>query len=524
MTREKSDTPREPFRLGQGSSQIATVGLVIMAISHGTIFFSGCSSSVNALSRERALDASIVDALFEGGQEAGGPPPVTIQSCPAKDGAPAGVGSLPTPSQAAYQRSELMAYIHLGLETFDGTEQGDSSKDVAALFNPTNVDATQWVNVFKDAGFRDVMLTAKHGTGFCLWPSAYTDFSVKNSPWKSGQGDVVKEFTDAMHLAGMGVGLYLSPWDQHYPSSNPNYETYFRNLLTELLTNYGAVNQIQFDGLYAPKSVDWAGIARLAKQLQPNILVWMGPEIATTGVDVRWIGNQSGQSSRSTSSIADVPNSGPTNAWYPAEAPVSVRMTNWFWHANESLMSLKSLQATYLDTVGMNATLRLNIPPSTTGQFDATDVGLLQDFGTWYASLFKTNLVKGLPVTADSTWAEPEFDAARVVDGDLCTYWAASSGKKSGRIDVTPATALTFSFISIREPIELGERTTSYHVELKQNGAWNKTPTDASGTQIQGTVIGQRQLWQLNPTTAEAVALVIDSAKDVPAIAEFGLY
>ena len=483
-------------------------------------FFVGCSSSVNALSRE---GAAALDASVDSGQETGSSTPLTFPSCPTMAGAPAAVGPLPTTAQVAYQRSELAAFVHFGLQTFDGTEQGDPSKDVPALFNPTNLDASQWANALKGASFSDVMLVVKHATGFCLWPSAYTDYSVKSSPWKNGKGDVVREFADAMRAAGMNVSLYLSPLDQHYPSSSSSYEGYFRNQLTELLTNYGPVYQIEFVGL-TPPALDWAGIARLAKQLQPNILVWMGPEIATTGADVRYLGNQNGRASRTTSSIFNVPNGGPTNAWYPADAPVSDRGGSWFWHLNDSVMSLASLQTTYFDTVGMNVTLRLNVPPSTIGRFDTTDVSLLQDFGTWYASLYKTNLAQGQPVTADSTWATTGFDAAKAVDGDICTYWAAASGKQSGRIEVAPDAATTFHLISIREPIELGERTTSYHVEFKQNGTWNKAPSDASGTQIKGTVIGQRQLWQLNQTTADAVALVIDTAKDVPAIAEFGLY
>jgi alpha-L-fucosidase len=172
----------------------------------------------------------------------------------------------------------------------------------------------------------------------------------------------------------------------------------------------------------------------------------------------------------------------------------------------------------------MNATLILNVPPSTTGQFDTADVSLLQQFGTWYSSLYKTNLLRNQTVTGDSTWASAGFDASNAIDDDVCTYWAAASGKTTARLEVTPASPITFQIISIREPIELGERSTRYHVEFKQNGSWNTAPTDASGAQIQGTVIGERQLWQLNSTTAEAVALVVDSARDVPAIAEFGAY
>lgn len=482
--------------------------------SAAIVLWADCSGSVNALYLDPTSDGAVTS---DASPEVGGP-----AACPVNRAGPGGVAPLPTPLQVAYQRTEMTAFVHLGLETFDETEQGDPSIDAPSLFNPTNLDATQWVSALKAAGFREVMLNVKHGTGFCLWPSEQTDYSVKNSPWKNGQGDVVREFVDAASAAGVKVGLYLSPRDQHYPSSSSGYETYFRNLLRELLTGYGPVDELLFEGDNAPQSVDWAGIAQLAKTLQPNVLVWMGPEIATTGVDLRWMGGA--QSSRSTSSIANVPNGGPTGAWYPPDVHLSVRNPNWFWHPGDSVVSLKWLETSYFNTVGMNATLRLNVPPSRTGQLDAPDVALLQGFGTWYSSLFTTNLAQGQPAAADSSWALTGFGAAQAIDGDLCTYWAAASGSKTGRIEVTPTVPITFSLISIREPIELGERTTAYHVEIKQRGAWNKAPADLSGARIQGTVIGQRQLWQLEATTADAVALVIDDAKDVPAIAEFGLY
>ncbi len=456
------------------------------------------------------------------GADAGSP---TIEACPAAPGAPSAVAPAPTPAQIAFQRTELTAYLHFGLNTFDGTEYGDSAIDMPSLFNPTNLDASEWVAALKGAGFRQAKLVVKHATGFCLWPSAFTDYSVKNSPWKNGQGDVVRDFTDAMHAAGMRVALYLSPHDDHYPSSSAAYETYFRNQLTELLTNYGPVYQIEFNGYQAPTSVDWAGIVELAHQLQPEVLVYMGPEIAARGADLRYLGDQNGQASRSTSSIGDVPNGGASNVWYPVEAPVSDRGLNtWFWHPDNSVISFTDLQSIYFTTVGMNATLILNVPPATTGQFDTPDVDLLLQFAAWYGSLYETDLIKGQPVSADSTWANPGFEAPKALDGDLCTYWAAADGQTAGRLEVTPPAAVTFSVISIREPLELGERTTSYHVEIKQNGTWNRSPTDITGAPVAGTVIGQRQLWQLLPTTAEAVALVIDAAKDVPAIAELGVY
>ncbi len=452
-----------------------------------------------------------------------------IQTCPAMSGAPPGTPPLPSPEQVAYQRLELTAFIHLGMATFDGTEQGNLAVDVPSLFNPTNLDADTvagWVSQLKAAGFRQAMLTAKHSTGFCIWPSSYTDYSIKSSPWMGGQGDVMKLFTQAMHAANMRVGLYLAPWDQKFPSSSPDYETYYKNQLTELLTNYGPFYELELDGFNAPTSnVNWKSIFALAKQLQPDILVWAGPEISKTGAlpDLQWIGNENGRAARTTSSL-DLSNCGGQDAWCPYECNVSDRMPNWFWHPNQQPMSLASMQSIYFTTVGMNSTIVFNVPPATTGQFDPADSTLLQQFGEWYAGLYKSNLLKAQPATADSTWASSGFDAAKAVDDDVCTYWAAASGQTSARLEVTPASPITAKLISIREAIELGQQVKQYHVEVKQNGSWNRAPTDASGAKIQGTVIGQRQLWQLNPSTVQAVALVIDSAKDAPAIAELSVY
>lgn len=255
-----------------------------------------------------------------GGADAG---ELSIQACPAVPGAPPALLPAPTASQAAFQRAELTALLHFGLNTFDGTEYGNAAVDVPSLFNPTNFDAGQWVTALKGAGFRQARLVVKHSTGFCLWPSAFTDYSVKGSPWRNGQGDVVREFTDAMHAAGMRVAFFLSPRDDHFPSSSADYETYFRNQLTELLTNYGPVYEIEFNGYRAPTSLDWTAIEQLAHSLQPQVLVYAGPELAAPGADLRYLGNQSGQASRTTSSIGDIPNGGPAHVWYPPEAPVS---------------------------------------------------------------------------------------------------------------------------------------------------------------------------------------------------------
>jgi alpha-L-fucosidase len=203
------------------------------------------------------------------------------------------------------------------------------------------------------------MLTAKHSTGFCLWPSAYTDYSVKSSSWMSGKGDVVKMFTDAMHAAGMRVGLYLAPWDQKYPSSSANYETYYKNQLTELLSNYGPVYEIWADGANAPTSnVNWKSVFALAKQLQPAIVAWAGPEVANVAgsADAQWIGNEQGLASRTTSSL-DTSNCGKqANSWCAWEVDVSSR-PGWFWHQSESPKSVSQVESIFFTSVG-NSTRR----------------------------------------------------------------------------------------------------------------------------------------------------------------------
>ncbi|HZL17158.1 MAG TPA: alpha-L-fucosidase, partial [Polyangia bacterium] len=481
-----------------------------------------------------------------------------VTTCPnlfqSNTGGPPAVTPVPSPEQASYQHTELTAFIHFSLATFDGTEQGNPS-DKPTVFAPTNLTqdtVNSWVSQLKAAGFGQAMLTTKHSIGFCLWPSKSTNdcnqYSVAQSNWMNGGGDVVKMWTDAMHAADMRVAIYLAPWDQHFPSSTTGYQSYLESQITDLLTNYGPIYEIEFDGFNAPGSdgtpatVDWSNVLKLARQLQPHILIWAGPEVSQLASaanppvfpDLQWIGNENGMASRTTSSL-DLSNCARLangtlvgkNLWCAWETNVSDRLPDgdhWFWHTQDTPMPLSEMQSIYFTSVGMNSTLIFNVPPSNTGAFDPKDVTLLQQFGSWYTSLYQTDVLKGQPTTADSTWSAAGFDGSKAVDDNVCTYWAAAAGKTTGRLEVDPPTPVTFSTLSIREPIELGERSTAYHVEIKQNGTWNTAPKDKSGNQIKGTVIGQRQLWQLNQTSADAVAVVIDSARGVPSIAELSAY
>ena len=265
----------------------------------------------------------------------------TGSACPSLPGAPSGTAPLPSAAQLAYQRTEMTSFIHYGLATYDGQEQCSPSSS-PSIFNPSKLDATtvgQWVSTLKDAGFRQSMLVTKHSCGFALWPSKYTDYSVKASPWMGGKGDLVQMWTDAMEANDMRVALYLSPWDSKYPSSSSNYETYFKNQLTELFA-YGPAYEIEFDGFNAPTNVNWKSVFQFIKQAQPNILIWAGPEIVNTGAipDLQWIGNENGQGSRTTSSL-DTSNCGGGKTWCPYECNVSSHRPQWFWHPNPTVRS-----------------------------------------------------------------------------------------------------------------------------------------------------------------------------------------
>src|ERR1039457_657532 len=540
----------EPVKNQQQLARALGVGFALFGLACSSSGGSGNPGSGGTMSGGgTAGSAGAAGFGGAGGGAANGPtgdPLIDKYICADQAGAPAVAAVHPTVEQEAYQHVELTAYIHYGRGPFDGTEQGNVS-DTAAVFNPTNLtQATvdHWVSTLQNAGFQQVQLTDKHSTGFCLWQSATTNYSVANSPWMGGKGDLVKMFTDSMKRANLRVGVYLSPRDQRVPSSVQSYGSVLTEQLTELLTNYGNVYEITWDGFNSagshgtPATVDWAKISQKAKTLQPHILVWAGPEVSEqmsaenppSFPDLQWIGNENGQASRTTSSL-DLTNCAALldgtmvgkNLWCPYESNVSSHMPNWFWHPNQPPMSAASMERIYFRTIGMNSTLIFNIPPDQTGDFDPQDVALLNDFGTWYQSTFKTDLLKGAPATADSTWASAGFEACKAVDDDYCTYWAAADGKTTGTLEVTPASPASINVISTREPIKMGERVTKYHIELNQNGTW-ATPSDVNDNKVQGTVIGNRQLWQMNNVSATGIRLVIESARDVPLIAELSAY
>lgn len=429
---------------------------------------------------------------------------------------PAPVPPVPSPSQLAWQTQELSAFLHFGLNTFTGKEISDGT-DSPTLFNPTAFDAGQWIAALRAAGFRQAMLTAKHHDGFCLWPTKCTSYSVAASPFRDGQGDVVREFVDAAREGNLRVALALSPLDYHEPTyGTPAYAAVFECQLTELLTNYGAIDEIWFWQQPSAPNLDWGAIHDLVHRLQPNALLEMANQAPTTANDVHALFDSSPLADQSSvQAPTDAPS---TTAWTPAEWNYSIR-PSWFWHPAEDsqVKTASTLIALYVDSVGRNSMFRLNVPPNTAGLLADPDVAALGQFGAGVAALYGTNLAAGRTATADSVFEGAQvYQAGSAFDGKLDTYWAAAEGASGGRLEVALDHTRSFDLISIQEPIALGERTTQYHLDARVNGTWTTIAT--------GTSIGERKLFRVNAVNADAVALIITAARGGPAISELGLY
>ena len=435
---------------------------------------------------------------------------------------PAPSEPVPTPAQLAWQRTETVMFLHFGMNTFTNREWGEG-KESEKLFNPSRLDARQWAKAAKAAGFDLVILTAKHHDGFCLWPSRVTEHCVKNSPWKGGQGDVVKEFTDACRAEGVRAGLYLSPWDRNQPAygDSPRYNAYYRAQLTELLSNYGTVAEVWFDGACGEgpngkrQEYDWPSYYGLIRKLQPQAL------IAICGPDIRWVGNESGFARENESSIQPASaemHRGKTKVWYPAECDVSIR-PGWFWHANEDsqVKSLAHLMRIYFASVGRNSNLLLNVPPNKEGLISAADIARLNEFKAALDKLYGSNLAAGCPLRASNVrGGSDRYGPDKVLDGNLDTYWATDDAVTSGWLEVDLGQPRMFNVVRVQEAIALGERVQAWHVEALVDGNWK--------TLCKGTVIGHKRLLRVPAVTATKVRLVIDRAKACPAIAEFGLH
>lgn len=440
---------------------------------------------------------------------------------------------IPTARQLDWQRDELRMFVHFTVNTFMGREWGTGKED-PDVFAPTDLDTRQWARVAKETGFKTVILTAKHHDGFALWPSDYTDHDVASSRWRGGEGDVVGAFTEAMRAEGLKSGLYLSPWDRHEPTYGDEeaYNAFYLGQLRELLSEYGTLSEVWFDGAKGEDAEEmayhfdayWATV----RQLQPEAVIF-----SDAGPDVRWVGNEhgfAGKTNWSTIDRADVgigePGQGKylqtgergAPAWVPAECDVSIR-PGWFWHADEAPKTLTELREIYYKSVGRNCVLLLNVPPDTTGQFAAEDVKRLRAFREAIDAIYETDVAKQAQAEARPVRGgdRSRYGAAQVLDGDRSTYWATGDKKRSGRVTLLFEEERVFNVVRLAEPIALGQRVAAYRVEAWQGGAWK--------TISEGTTIGYKKLDRLSEeVTTRRVRVTIEQALAAPLLAEIGLH
>ena len=381
---------------------------------------------------------------------------------------------IPTARQLDWQRDEMRMFLHLTVNTFTDREWGTGQED-PKIFNPSQLDAHQWARVGKEAGFGTLILTAKHHDGFTLWPSDFTDHSVEQSPWQGGQGDVVQELSDAVRAHGLKLGLYLSPWDMHEPSygDEAGYNQFYLGQLRELLTRYGPVAEVWFDGAKGENAGDMSyafdEYRALVRQLQPGAVMF-----SDEGPDVRWIGNERGFAGETNWSTLDPSkveigkpgqgdylNQGEQNgpAWIPGECDVSIRR-GWFWHPDQEPKSVDELLEIYFKSVGRNCLLLLNVPPDRDGRIAHEDVARLQEFRTALDQVFAQDFAEGAEAEASSVWGDDpgRFGGDQVLDGDLDSYWAPGEGELTGSLTLTLPQATTFNVIKIQEPITMGQR------------------------------------------------------------------
>ncbi|HRK33428.1 MAG TPA: alpha-L-fucosidase [Candidatus Hydrogenedentes bacterium] len=469
--------------------------------------------------------------------------------CKAQVAPPDPIHPTPTSRQLAWHALEFYGFIHFTINTFTDKEWGYGDEP-PSLFNPTALDVGQWVAVAKDAGMTGLILTAKHHDGFCLWPSQYTEHSVKNSPYKNGKGDIVGELAKACAEAGLKFGVYLSPWDRnHADYGRPEYIPYFRNQLRELLTNYGPVFEVWFDGANGgtgyyggarqERSIDratyydWENTWSLVRALQPKAVLF-----SDIGPDIRWVGNEKGIAgdpcwatySPKSSKPGIPPAPGQTlyeeaqnghadgALWLPAEADVSIR-PGWFYHAAEDakVRTPEDLVNLYYHSVGRGATLLLNLPPDRRGLIHENDVAALRGMRKILDETFKTDLTKdAMAKTSNFRGYAEEFGAARVLDGDRNTFWTTDDDVTKAYVEISFPEQRTASHIVLQEYIELGQRILRFTVEARIDGAWRAV--------AKGTSIGWKRILRIEPATTDAMRIRIDEAKASPMLASLSIY
>jgi alpha-L-fucosidase len=461
-----------------------------------------------------------------------------------KAGAPEPVYPVPTEQQLAWHEMEMNAFIHFTVNTFTDLEWGMGGES-ESVFNPSAADPGQWVNVLSQAGFKGVILTCKHHDGFCLWPSKYTEHSVKNSPFQNGKGDLVRDLSQACRLKGMKFGVYLSPWDRNQATyGSKAYIDYYREQLTELFTSYGPIFEMWFDGanggtgyygganenrsIDGKTYYDWPGTLKLVCSIQPQVLFF-----SDAGPDIRWVGNENGTAGETNwnmitpdtlyagkAGINDLLNHGSENGsrWIPAETDVSIR-PGWFWHEKENnqVKSPEQLLDIYLNSVGRGSVLLLNVPPDKRGLIHGNDIQSLAGFGSLLKKEFGNNLAFQANVKASNVRGnDPEFAAINVTDGKKESYWATDDGTNKASLEIDLGSEKKIRYIMLQEYIRLGQRVKAFEVEVLQGNSWTKAAT--------ATTIGYKRILKIDPVLTRRIRINITDSRACPVISNVEVY
>lgn len=466
------------------------------------------------------------------------------------------IKAVPSERQLTYEKMEFFCFIHFTVNTFTGSEWGDGKEDLS-IFNPTELDARQWVKTAKDAGMKGLILTCKHHDGFCLWPSKYTEHSIKNSPYKNGKGDIVREVSEACKEFGLKFGVYLSPWDRNNSSygKGKEYDDYYVNQLIELLTEYGELYTIWLDGACGEgangkiQKYDWNRYYKVMRELQPNAV------ISISGPDVRWCGNEAGEVRESEWSVVAKDMTDPSITaelsqhedneefrdrpldetqsdlgsrerlknekelvWYPAETDVSIR-PGWFYHEEEDdkVRSFENLKDIYLKSVGGNTALLLNIPPMKNGKIHEKDIAILKRLGEFINDTFKNNLLKNALITT-----VPEHDCRgnspdMMRTDDYNTYFMNKEGDNKLLIEIKFDECKKLKYLVLKEAITFSQRVEKFNVYFN----------DESGNKIkifEGTTIGYKRIIDLKGTKTDNLTIEIEDSRVAPVMSFVGVY
>lgn len=433
-------------------------------------------------------------------------------------------GICPNERQMTHYKIEKKAFFHFGVNTFTDREWGNGT-EVESVFNPVGCDCEQWIKAIKNAGFKLAVITAKHHDGFCLWPSEYTTHSVKNSPYKNGNGDIIKEFTDACRKYGIRVGIYISPWDRNAPFwGEYDYNYFFNNQLTELLTNYGEIDEVWWDGAGSAETpYNWEMWATTVRALQPNAVMF-GSRGATPYVEMRWVGNEQGFAGKpcfgtiSTKCLEvegeELFNGTPDGDKFAiAEVDVSVR-PGWFYHENQNtqIKSAQEIVNIWFNSVGSNCNMLLNIPPDKTGHITKEEIENITLANNYIEAALSQNLLQNAEIKCTSK-SFKKYNVENIISENDCFF---ASTEYTFTIDFTLPFKANINMFKIEEVIELGHRVRGFNVQIFANGEYV--------TVFDGKCIGYKWAECFDTYNTDKIRLIIYDAKATPLIRNFGVY